>query len=386
MNESASAAEGILHRERLEYRPTPGVYDEFLDTDGELRPQWAPLREQSILLKPEHRGDDSGPPHFDPFPYIFDPGEWRTIGQGLLQRSRLLNALVADFYGPQKLLRQHGLPPALLFANPGYLPQCHGYPAPEGIFLNRMAFDLGRSPDGQWRVLANRTDAPAGLGYALRNRHETERLLPGFLERAGVAPLAGFFDDIALRLTDPESSPDDGVCAVLSGGPQQASHWDNAFLGRQLGIPVAEGHNLRARQDGAYLATPEGRKPLRKIVRQVDSLSCDPLELSTGSLQGTPGLLACAARGELQVENAIGTGVGWKRGAFRLSARAVPHAARRSACTARPGNLVVRPGAGGRPRGFQPGFSRSVPCLRTGIQRGRGRRRRAPAGIHHARC
>ena len=72
---------------------------------------------------------------------------------------------------------------------------------------------------------------------------------------------------------------------------------------------VAEGHNLRVRQDGAYLATPEGQKPLRAIVRQIDSLSCDPLELSTTSLHGTPGLLACAARGELQIENAIGTGV-----------------------------------------------------------------------------
>ena len=118
----------------------------------------------------------------------------------------MLNALAADFYGPQKLLRQHGLPPALLFANPGYLPQCLGYPAPDGVFLNRMAFDLGRSPDGQWRVLANHTDAPAGLGYALRNRYGTDRLLPGVLERAGVAPLAGFFDDIAHRLIDPESS------------------------------------------------------------------------------------------------------------------------------------------------------------------------------------
>ncbi|MDE0368363.1 MAG: circularly permuted type 2 ATP-grasp protein [Gammaproteobacteria bacterium] len=309
MNEHASAAEGIMNRVRLEYRPAPGIYDEVLDTDGTLRPRWATQIDQFLNFQSDSRGDDAGPAHFDPFPYIFDTGEWRAIEQGLLQRSRLLNALVADFYGPQALLRRHGLPAALLFANPRYLPQCRGYQPRGGVFLNQVAFDLGRPPDGQWRVLANRSDTPSGLGYALRNRLETDRALPGALDRAGVVPLSGFFDEFANRLEVRDSAPEDGVCIILSGGPHHANHSDHAFLGRQLGIAVAEGHDLRVRQDGAHLATQAGLKPLRTIVRQIESASCDPLELSTDALGGTPGLLACAAGGRLGVENAIGTGV-----------------------------------------------------------------------------
>ena len=309
MNEHASAAAGIMDRVRLEYRPTPGIYDELLDSGGALRPRWAPLSEQLFSVQPDSRGNEPGLPRFDPFPYIVDTGEWRAIEQGLLQRSRLLNALVADFYGPQALLRQHGLPPALLFANPGYLPQCRGYRPPGGAFLNRMAFDLGRSPDGQWRVLANRTDAPAGLGHALQNRLETGRLFPGALGRVGVLPHSAFFEALSDGLEAGEPTAEDGVCIILSGRPHQANRPEHALLGRQLGIAVAEGHDVRVRQHQAYLATREGLKPLRTIVRQIDSLSCDPLELSAGALHGVPGLLACAASGQLQIENAIGAGV-----------------------------------------------------------------------------
>ena len=309
MNEHASAAAGIMGRVRLEYRPTPGIYDELLDSGGALRPRWAPLTEQLFSFQPHSRSNEPGLPQFDPFPYIIDRGEWRAIEQGLLQRSRLLNALVADFYGPQALLRQHGLPPALLFANPGYLPQCRGYRPPGGVFLNRMAFDLGRSPDGQWRVLANRTDAPAGLGHALQNRLETGRLFPGALGRVGVLPHSAFFEALSDRLEAGEPTAEDGVCIILSGGPHQASRPEHALLGRQLGIAVAEGHDVRVRQHQAYLATREGLKPLRTIVRQIDSLSCDPLELSAGAVHGVPGLLACAASGQLQIENAIGAAV-----------------------------------------------------------------------------
>ena len=309
MNEHAPAAAGIMGRVRLDYRPTPGTYDEFLDTDGALRPRWAPRVEQALRVLLDKRGDGAQITHFDPFPYVFDTAEWLVIERGLLQRARLLNALVADFCGPQTLPRRHGLPAALLFANPAYLPQCHGYRPPGGVFLSQVAFDLGRSPDGRWRALANRTDAPAGLGHALRNRFETRRMLPGALDRIGVAPISGFFDAFANRLEVRDSRAEDAICVILSGGPQQAGYPEHEYLGRQLGIAVADGHDLRVRPDGVHLETPEGLKPVRAVVRQIESLSCDPLELSTSALHGTPGLLAGAVDGALRVENAIGTGV-----------------------------------------------------------------------------
>ena len=299
----------MIERARLEYRRTPGVYDEFLDAHGSPRPRWAPLLENPV---PQHGGEETDaslPGRLDPFPYLVDAEEWRTIESGLVQRARLLNALAADFYGPQQLLRQQGLPPALLFANPGYLPQCRGYRARDGIFLNRLAFDLGRSPDGVWRVLANRTDLPAGLGIALQNRLETARLLPGALEDTGIAGLEGYFDELANPLREGESAVRDGLCVLLAAGAHPAGDPDHALLGRRLGLAVVEGSDLTVRGSGVYLKTPDGPKPVQTIVRAIDSLSCDPLELSSTSLQGTPGLLACAAGGRVQISNAIGSGV-----------------------------------------------------------------------------
>ncbi len=51
-------------------------------------------------------------------PLIVGPGDWAAIERGVAQRARLLNAMLADLYGPQTLLREAVLPPALVFAHP----------------------------------------------------------------------------------------------------------------------------------------------------------------------------------------------------------------------------------------------------------------------------
>ena len=308
MSECSTAAQGSIRRALLGYRQSTSVCDELLASDGIPRPRWTPLLETSVVNQSGDGTDTARPWQLDPFPYIADPVEWRAIEQGLLQRSRLLNAMVADFYGPQKLLRKHGLPPALLFANPGYLPQCRGYRAWDGVFLNLITFDLGRSPDGQWRVLANHTDAPAGLGFALDNRNLTARLLPDALDGVGIAPLDGFFDALADSLRAGEPSTRDSVSVILSDIAHQGRYADHALLGRSLGIAVVAGSDLASVPAGVHLKAPDGPTPVRAIIRGIDSLSSDPLELSTASLCGTPGLLTSAARGHVQISNAIGSG------------------------------------------------------------------------------
>ena len=309
MSECSTAAQGFIRRALLGYRQSMGARDELLGSDGNALPRWAPLLDKPFVQRSGDETDTARPWQLDPFPYIADPVEWRAIEQGLLQRSRLLNALVADFYGPQGLLRKHGLPPALLFANPGYLPQCRGYRARGGVFLNLIAFDLGRSPDGQWRVLANHTDAPVGLGYALDNRIVTARLLPDVLDSVGIAPLDGFFDALVNTLRERQPGATEDVSVILSHASDQASHVDHSLLGRSLGISVVEGSGLSVQSPGVQLKTPDGPKPVRAIIRGIDSLCSDPLELSTASVCGTPGLLASAAQGHVQVSNAIGSGV-----------------------------------------------------------------------------
>ncbi len=311
------------------YRSSSGVYDEFM-VKGKLRKHWGSIGETLLrkgtdwaanldtsvrrLLEENavtYLADGTRRPwQLDGLPYLLDPSEWQTLETGLIQRARLLNAIVADLYGPQTLLKGD-LPPALTFANPDYLLPCCGYQAPEGVFLHLLAFDLGRSPDGQWRVLSNRTEAPSGLGFALENRMIMARCLPELFDRGSVSRLAHFFRSFSdnLQRLGTLSTAGDGLAVILSGGPEDAIYSEHTFLGRYLGFPVVEGADLTVRDGRLYLKTLEGLKIINLITRQIESADCDPLELRPRSMQGAPGLLRTAIHSHVVVANAIGSGV-----------------------------------------------------------------------------
>lgn len=246
----------------------------------------------------------------DSLPFMLDPKEWRALEAGLTQRARLLNAIVADFYGAGNLL-QGKLPVSLAFANPNYLlPSCD-YSVPDSTYLTLLAFDLGRSPDGQWRVLSNRTEAPSGLGYALENRMTMSRSVPELFESGSIARLAHFFREKTnhLRALAGQTGTGDELAVILSAGPDQSTYFEQAFLGRYLGIPIVEGADLTVRDSHVYLKTLEGLKPVSLIMRQIESSQCDPLELQANCMLGSPGLLSAARSSNVMVANAIGSGV-----------------------------------------------------------------------------
>lgn len=317
-------------RRQLADLPPSGVaYDEVLD-GRELRHHWQFLdgtftatdsrspealnrTVQQILDESAVTYLEDGaqrPWRLDGLPYVLDPNEWPTLTRGLEQRARLLNAVVADLYGPQTLLHR-GLPLGLAFANPDYLLPACGYSAPEAVFLHLLAFDLGRSPDGQWRVLSSRSEAPSGLGYTLENRLIMARSVPELFESGGIARIAQFFRAHSEYLHElgETTGRSDGLSVILSGGPGQESYFEHTFLGRYLGYPVVEGADLTVRDGEVFLKTLEGLKPVSLIVRQVESSDCDPLELRAHSLQGVPGLLRAASTGRVAVANAIGSGL-----------------------------------------------------------------------------
>ncbi len=311
------------------YVPPAGVYDEFLDRKnvrahwqfmGEVlndpEGHWAQAQDESIqrLLSESsviYFADGARRPWaLDGLPYILEPAEWEVLEAGLLQRARLLNAIVADLYGPATLM-QGTLPQALAFANPNYLLPSRGYRPPGGSYLTLLSFDLGRSPDGQWRVLSNRTEAPSGLGYALENRMIMSRSVPDLFERGSIARLAHFFRSYsaAVQRLGSQVGSSDGLSVILSGGVDDPTYFEQAFLGRYLGFPIVEGADLTVRQGHVYLKTLEGLKPVNLILRQIESDRMDPMELNAQSMLGAPGLLRAASRGQVMVANAIGSGV-----------------------------------------------------------------------------
>ncbi|HSI11476.1 MAG TPA: circularly permuted type 2 ATP-grasp protein [Chthoniobacter sp.] len=314
------------------YRPRPDVFDEMRAPNGVVRPHWLPLvqglerlgregikersESASQLLREHgvtynvHADGESAERRWglDVLPLIISAEEWAHLEAGLIQRTRLLNLVLADIYGPQQLLRDGLLPPAMLHANPGFLRCCHGIRPPRDLFLSLHAVDLTRAPNGQWWVLSDRTQAPSGVGYALENRAILSRILPDEFRESQVQRLGEFFKlrKAGLRSLAPWTSSPHIV--LLTAGPYSETYFEHAYLARYLGYQLVEGNDLTVRDQCVFLKTLEGLQRVDVIVRRVDDTWCDPLELRADSILGVPGLVEAARAGNVAISNALGTG------------------------------------------------------------------------------
>jgi len=341
-----SAANGCL----ASYSAEPGRYDELLDAAGELRPQWRPLVERitGIDARASSRraldltrrliiengvtynvyADPQGadrPWALDPIPLVLTSAEWRTIERGLAQRARLMNALLADLYGPQRLLAEGIVPPELVFGHPNFLWPCVGTTPRNGNWLQVYAADLARAPDGQWWVMADRTQTPSGAGYALENREILEQVLPDSFAELHTRRINGFFAELRDRLLDCADTSEPALAVILTPGPFNETYFEHAYLARQLGLPLVEGTDLTVREDTVYLKTVAGLRRVHTILRRLDDDYCDPVELRSDSALGVAGLLGAVRAGRVQVANALGSGVlesaGWLGFLPKIAAR-----------------------------------------------------------------
>lgn len=247
---------------------------------------------------------------FDLLPVIIQAHEWATIEAGLTQRARLLDALLSDIYGRQKLLHQGLLPPALIFPNPEFLRPCRDPDMPPTGMLQCYAADLVRLPDGSWSVLADRTQLAAGVGYALENRRVLARTMPEAFRTQPVSTLRPFFDlwqNALQSLAAPtRNSPH---MALLTPGPEHDAYFEHVYLARALGVTPVEGADLALRDGRVAMKTLDGLKPVDVLLRRIESGLCDPLELDSTSTDGVVGLLQSVRNGQLAVANGIGSGV-----------------------------------------------------------------------------
>lgn len=316
------------------YSLSGGSYHEMLEADGGVRPHWRRMFEQlqrsapgqlsqrqaSLTRQIQENGvtynvyaDPKGadrPWELDLLPHIIPAHEWRQVAAGIAQRARLLNAVLADIYGPQTLIAEGLLPAELIFGHNNYLWPCQGIQPPQGTFLHLYAADLARTPDGRWWVTADRTQAPSGAGYALENRMSLARTFPELYRDLKVEHMAGFFrtvQDTMNRLAP--NGHEAPLVVLLTPGRFNESYFEHLYLARQLGYPLVEGSDLTVREATVYLKTLSGLRRVHAIMRRLDDDFCDPLELRTDSALGVPGLLDAVRQGNVMVANALGSGV-----------------------------------------------------------------------------
>jgi uncharacterized circularly permuted ATP-grasp superfamily protein len=185
----------------------PFVYDEVYGADGTPRAHWARfltalrsvpaaefanrneqadrmLRENGVSYHTassrgdDARGDSARPWRMDLLPMLITAADWAAVAEGLAQRARLLNLVIADVYGPRTLIDDGILPPEILYANPEFLRPFCDIGRLDQVPMLMYGAELARSVEGQWWVMADRSEAPAGPGFALENRIVTSRSMP----------------------------------------------------------------------------------------------------------------------------------------------------------------------------------------------------------------
>ena len=346
--------------DRLALPPREGHFDELRGSSGALRESWQRFfellgtdgfadldRRQEVVARQIHENGitytvyaDEGPPRpwsLDLLPFIVDEAEWRVIEAGVAQRAALLDAIASDVYGPQRLIAEGLIPPALVHGHPGYMRVMHGVDVPADVRLHIVAFDLARGPDGAWNVISQRTQAPSGLGYALENRLTISRLFPEAFNDLCVQHLAASYRRVVDMLealvhreghtmfdeplpTDLSESAVENLrdseemqervprIVLLTPGPYNETYFEHAYLARYLGLPLVEGSDLTVRGERVYLKTMHGLARVHAILRRLDDDFCDPVELRSESTLGVPGLIQAIRARHVLVANALGCG------------------------------------------------------------------------------
>lgn len=326
----ASGADGLG---LADYAPPAGaVPDELMAPDGTPRALWAPLighlrglgadgltravaraqlylRDSGVFFRQYDAGQSIERPWpLAPIPVLIGQEDWNRVTQALIQRADLLEAVMADLYGPNRLVAGGHLPPALIAANPEWLRPLVGVQPRSGRYLHFLAFEIGRGPDGNWWVLADRAQAPSGAGYALENRVATSRAFPGVFGAQNVHRLAGFFGDFRDALLG-QRQGEDGRVAILSPGPLNETYYEQAWIARYLGFTLVQGEDLTVADGRLMVRTVSGLRPVDVLWRRLDGSYADPLELDGASRLGTAGLVSALRQGSVTMVNALGSGV-----------------------------------------------------------------------------
>ncbi|WP_018147716.1 circularly permuted type 2 ATP-grasp protein [Henriciella marina] len=332
MPRTTKAADETVFRLLSNYTPVPGVPDELMDSQGSVRSVWqnflshlsqhdphtleqmfargdAYLRNSGVFLRQytENRAIERPWP-LSHMPVLIDGAEWDDISGALKQRADLLEMIVADLYGENRLVADGALPGQLIAQSSEWIRPLVGIKPRGGHFLNFIAFEISRGPDGTWWVLNDRTQAPSGAGYALETRVATSRIFAEHYATAQVHRLAGFFAEFRAALLNMRTQPDSHV-AILTPGPFSETYFEQSYIARYLGLLLVEGEDLTIQQGQVFVRTVSGLQPVDVLWRRLDTLYADPLELDETSQIGTAGLVGSVRRGMISVVNALGAGI-----------------------------------------------------------------------------
>jgi uncharacterized circularly permuted ATP-grasp superfamily protein len=99
------------------------------------------------------------------------------------------------------------------------------------------------------------------------------------------------------------------VTVLLTPGVSNSAYFEHTFLAQQMGIELVEGRDLLVHDNVVYMRTTAGPRRVDVIYRRVDDDFLDPLCFRGDSILGVPGLFNAYRTGNVNIANAIGTGL-----------------------------------------------------------------------------
>jgi uncharacterized circularly permuted ATP-grasp superfamily protein/uncharacterized alpha-E superfamily protein len=315
------------------YKETIQSYDEVIDKYGKVKPYWATIfatlevvgmeelaiRNKEIVHKLKENGvtynvydSETGlvrPWKLDPIPFVIHQSEWTQIEKGLIQRAKLLDLIYKDIYGEQLLIKNNIIPAELVYDNTGFLRPCFDINQKDFHQLTILACDIARGPDGKMWLLDNRVQSPSGSGYALENRIVMANVFPKLNKNIHRSKLGPYFNELQKTVGKFGTNSDNPNVVFLSPGEGNETYFEHVYLSSYLGYNLVEGSDLLVREGYVWLKTIDQLERVDVIIKRVDDLWCDPLELNSNSLLGIPGLLQVMRLGNVTVINPPGIAV-----------------------------------------------------------------------------
>ena len=247
---------------------------------------------------------------FDIVPRVFGASEWDFLSKGAIQRVKALNAFIHDIYHDQEILRAGRIPAELVMHNDQFRPEMLGFNVPRNIYAHISGIDMVRTGENEFYVLEDNARTPSGVAYMLENREVMMRLFPELFARHRIAPVDTY--PTLLRQTLESVSPNRShlpTIVLLTPGVYNSAYFEHAHLAEQMGVELVEGQDLFVDSGFVFMRTPEGPKQVDVIYRRLDDDFLDPLAFRPDSALGVPGLLSAYRAGNVNIANAVGTGI-----------------------------------------------------------------------------
>jgi uncharacterized circularly permuted ATP-grasp superfamily protein len=247
---------------------------------------------------------------FDIIPRVFGAEEWRRLSAGCVQRVKGINAFIRDIYHDQEIIRAGVVPAEQVLNNDQFRPEMRGIDVPRDIYAHIVGIDMVRTGENEFYVLEDNARTPSGVAYMLENREVMMRLFPELFAAQRIAPVDTYATELLRTLSSvAPAGVSQPTIAVLTPGIFNSAYFEHAFLAEGMGVELVEGQDLFVEDARVYMRTPAGPKRVDVIYRRIDDSFLDPLAFRPDSVLGVPGLMAAYRAGNVNVANAVGTGI-----------------------------------------------------------------------------